>query len=127
MSAHWECTRPLPYLKLTYEDAVADPEHHARVLIDYIGLEWDPACLEFNSNPARSARRAMRKSASRSIRARPAGGETTSPTSGRSSRRLSDTESSSRKTIDGPVTRRVATDHLLKIEFICRRDPLHSI
>jgi tetratricopeptide (TPR) repeat protein len=49
--AHWERTRPHPYLELSYEDAVADPEHHARVLIDFIGLEWDPACLEFNSNP----------------------------------------------------------------------------
>ena len=49
--AHWEGVRPLPYLDLFYEDMVADLEHHARLLIDFVGLDWDPACLAFHSNP----------------------------------------------------------------------------
>ena len=49
--AHWERVRPLPCLDLIYEDMVADLEHHARLLIDFVGLDWDPACLEFHSNP----------------------------------------------------------------------------
>jgi tetratricopeptide (TPR) repeat protein len=49
--AHWERVRPLPYLDLFYEEMVADLEHHARLLIDFVGLDWDPACLKFHTNP----------------------------------------------------------------------------
>jgi tetratricopeptide (TPR) repeat protein len=49
--AHWERVQPLPYLELRYEDMVAEFEHHARLLIDFVGLDWDPSCLEFHSNP----------------------------------------------------------------------------
>ena len=48
---HWERVRPLPLLHVPYEDLVADLEHHARRLIEFVGLEWDPACLHFHSNP----------------------------------------------------------------------------
>jgi tetratricopeptide (TPR) repeat protein len=48
--AHWELVRPLPCLKLPYEDMVADFECHARLLIDFVGLDWEPSCLEFHSN-----------------------------------------------------------------------------
>ncbi len=44
---HWEATRPLEWLHVCYEDVVNDLESNARRLIDFIGLEWDPACLEF--------------------------------------------------------------------------------
>jgi tetratricopeptide (TPR) repeat protein len=47
---HWSQTRPLEWLDVRYEDLVADLETHARRLIDYVGLEWDPACLEFHSS-----------------------------------------------------------------------------
>jgi tetratricopeptide (TPR) repeat protein len=49
--AHWEGVRPLPYLDLSYEDTVTDLERYARVLIEFVGLDWDPSCLEFHSNP----------------------------------------------------------------------------
>ena len=49
--AHWEQVKPLPCLELPYEDMVIDLERHARLLIDFVGLEWDPSCLEFHSNP----------------------------------------------------------------------------
>jgi hypothetical protein len=31
-----------------YEDLVADPERHIRRLLDFCGLPFDPACLEFH-------------------------------------------------------------------------------
>ena len=37
------------WLDVRYEDMVGDLEGHARRLIDFLGLEWDPACLEFHS------------------------------------------------------------------------------
>jgi tetratricopeptide (TPR) repeat protein len=49
--AHWENVHPLPCLDLPYESMVADLERHARLLIDFVGLDWDPSCLEFHSNP----------------------------------------------------------------------------
>jgi tetratricopeptide (TPR) repeat protein len=47
---HWERIRPLPWLDVAYEDLVADLEGQARRMIAYLGLEWDPACLEFHAN-----------------------------------------------------------------------------
>ena len=47
---HWRVIRPLAKLDLQYEEVVTDPERHARRLIDFVGLDWDPACLEFHSN-----------------------------------------------------------------------------
>ena len=39
---------PLPILELNYEALVNDVEGKARALIDFIGLPWDPACLDFH-------------------------------------------------------------------------------
>jgi tetratricopeptide (TPR) repeat protein len=47
---HWKEVQPIPWLDLPYENLVADVEHHARLLIDFVGLEWHPACLDFHSN-----------------------------------------------------------------------------
>jgi hypothetical protein len=33
---------------LRYEELTADPETKTRELIDFIGLDWDPACLKFH-------------------------------------------------------------------------------
>jgi hypothetical protein len=40
-----------------YEEVVADTEGQARRILDYCGLEWDPAVLEFhrNTRPVRTA------------------------------------------------------------------------
>jgi tetratricopeptide (TPR) repeat protein len=43
--------RELPagaFLDIQYEDIVADQEGQARRLLDYCGLEWDAACLDFH-------------------------------------------------------------------------------
>ena len=48
--AHWRQTRPLTWLDVRYEDVVGDVEGQARRLIDFLGLEWDPACLEFHAS-----------------------------------------------------------------------------
>jgi tetratricopeptide (TPR) repeat protein len=48
--AHWREVQPMPWLEIQYEDMVANFERNARRLIDFVGLEWHPACLEFHSN-----------------------------------------------------------------------------
>ena len=45
---HWR--RVLPpgrMLEIDYEDTVADLEAQARRILDFVGLPWDDACLEF--------------------------------------------------------------------------------
>jgi hypothetical protein len=45
--AHW---RTLPGLRLhevNYSDLISDQESVSRSMIEFIGLEWDPRCLEF--------------------------------------------------------------------------------
>lgn len=50
LMAHWRAVLPMPILDVDYESVVARPEQEARRLIDFIGLEWDPRCLDFQSN-----------------------------------------------------------------------------
>lgn len=45
---HWQSVLPLPILELQYESLVDAPEAEARRLVDFIGLPWDPACLDFH-------------------------------------------------------------------------------
>lgn len=42
---HWHEVLPGRIMDIHYEDTVADPEYWSRKLIDYVGLEWDDACL----------------------------------------------------------------------------------
>jgi tetratricopeptide (TPR) repeat protein len=49
--AHWR--RVLPpgqMLEIDYEETVADLEGQARKLVDFVGMEWDDACLSFHEN-----------------------------------------------------------------------------
>jgi hypothetical protein len=48
MADHWRRILPVPILGLHHEDPVKDLEGQARRLIDVIGLDWDPACLNFH-------------------------------------------------------------------------------
>jgi tetratricopeptide (TPR) repeat protein len=48
LMAHWLRVLPLPMLEVQYEDVVADLEKQSRRLVDFLGLSWDPACLEFH-------------------------------------------------------------------------------
>ncbi|NQV57064.1 MAG: sulfotransferase, partial [Rhodospirillales bacterium] len=49
LMSHWREYLPDPFLELEYESLVADPEPRIKELIQFIGLEWDPACLDFHS------------------------------------------------------------------------------
>lgn len=46
--AHWATVLPEPYLELDYEELVGDPEPQTRRLLDYLGLDWENACLDFH-------------------------------------------------------------------------------
>ena len=49
LMAHWRAVLPKgAMLELNYESVVADLEGQARRLLDFCGLPWDPACLEFH-------------------------------------------------------------------------------
>lgn len=47
--AHWRAALPLPLHDCIYEDTVAELEAAARALVSFIGLPWDPACLEYHT------------------------------------------------------------------------------
>ena len=53
LTDHWKTVIPNPMMDVSYEDMVADTEGMARKIIDFIGLDWDPACLDFQNNSAR--------------------------------------------------------------------------
>ncbi len=44
---HWNAVLPGKILKVQHEDVVEDLEGNVRRLLDYCGLEFEPACLEF--------------------------------------------------------------------------------
>jgi tetratricopeptide (TPR) repeat protein len=46
---HWTETRPLDWLDMRYEDLIDDLEGQARRMIDFVGLEWNSACVRFHS------------------------------------------------------------------------------
>ncbi|MFZ2236525.1 MAG: sulfotransferase [Dokdonella sp.] len=46
MMQHWRNVLPGRFIEVDYEAMVADQETESRRLIDWLGLEWDPACLE---------------------------------------------------------------------------------
>jgi tetratricopeptide (TPR) repeat protein len=54
---HWKRTKPLRWLDVSYEEVVGDVRVQCRRIIDFLGLEWDPVCLQFHSNkrPVRTA------------------------------------------------------------------------
>lgn len=50
MMAHWRQVLPQPMLELHYEDLARDPEGQARRVLEFLGLDWDPACLRFHED-----------------------------------------------------------------------------
>jgi tetratricopeptide (TPR) repeat protein len=48
LAVHWLEALPLPMLVVDYERLVADPEGESCRLIEFLGLDWDPACLDFH-------------------------------------------------------------------------------
>ncbi|MEZ6243860.1 MAG: sulfotransferase [Phycisphaerales bacterium] len=47
---HWGRVLDLPIYTLRYEELVADQERVSRELIQFLGLEWDEACLRFHES-----------------------------------------------------------------------------
>lgn len=48
--AHWRSVLPSPLLEVPYEELVADQESWSRRIVDFCGLDWDPACLSFHEH-----------------------------------------------------------------------------
>ncbi len=48
--AHWDKVLPGRVLRVRYEDVVADLEGQTRRLLDYCGLHFEDACLDFHRN-----------------------------------------------------------------------------
>ena len=58
LMAHWRQVLPKEtLLEVRYEDVVADLEAQARAIVSHVGLDWDPACLDFHQTdrPVRTA------------------------------------------------------------------------
>ncbi|MDA1091185.1 MAG: sulfotransferase [Proteobacteria bacterium] len=47
---HWRAVMPGAVFELRYEDLIGDQEGTSRKLIDFLGLEWDAACLDFHTS-----------------------------------------------------------------------------
>jgi tetratricopeptide (TPR) repeat protein len=54
---HWKAVLPVPILDVHYEEMVEDLERVARRAVAFLGLEWEPTCLEYyrNQRPVRTA------------------------------------------------------------------------
>ncbi len=54
---HWREVLPVQLLDVDYEETVADVERTAHRLVQWCGLEWEPACLQFHTGtrPVRTA------------------------------------------------------------------------
>jgi hypothetical protein len=48
LAAHWHRVLPLRWLDIQHESLVADLEGESRRLIEFLGLAWEPACLDFH-------------------------------------------------------------------------------
>lgn len=48
--AHWQQHLPMNILDVAYEDMVTNTEQTARKALDFLGLEWDDACLSPHTN-----------------------------------------------------------------------------
>jgi len=49
---HWQEVLPAGTIfTISYEGLVKDPRRHVQQLLEYVGLPWDDACLEFYRNP----------------------------------------------------------------------------
>jgi hypothetical protein len=48
LAAHWLKVLPLRILEVQYESIVANQEAESRRLIEFLGLPWEPACLDFH-------------------------------------------------------------------------------
>jgi tetratricopeptide (TPR) repeat protein len=52
---HWKDSLPLEIFEFDYEKAIEDMETLSRSAISFLGLEWDPNCLNFHQHSRRVA------------------------------------------------------------------------
>ncbi|WP_417493224.1 sulfotransferase [Maricaulis sp.] len=52
---HWRVVLPGRILDVRYEDIIADQEGQTRRLLEHVGVDWDPACLDFHTNASPTA------------------------------------------------------------------------
>ena len=50
LMAHWKDALDLPVLEVQYEEHVAEPEKVCREMLEFLGLDWDPACWRFHES-----------------------------------------------------------------------------
>ena len=50
LMVHWQRTLQLPILDVSYEALITDVEGVSRRMIEFLGLDWDDACLRFHEN-----------------------------------------------------------------------------
>lgn len=48
LMSFWRDVVVTPIHEVVYEDLIADQEAYSRLLIEFVGLDWDPACLQFH-------------------------------------------------------------------------------
>ena len=60
---HWDRVLPGKVLRVQYEDVVADTETQVRRVLDYLGLPFEEACLEFHKT-----KRSVRTASSEQVR-----------------------------------------------------------
>jgi len=60
---HWDAVLPGRVLRVQYEDLVDDLEGHVRRLLDFCGLQFEPACVEFHKTE-----RSVRTASSEQVR-----------------------------------------------------------
>ena len=60
---HWNTVLPGKILRVTYENVVADLEPQVRRMLDYLGLPFEEACLNFHQTE-----RAVRTASSEQVR-----------------------------------------------------------
>ena len=64
LMAHWRATIPAAsLLEVDYESVIEDIELQARRMLEFLGLPWDPACLNFYET-----RRAIRTASVNQVR-----------------------------------------------------------
>jgi hypothetical protein len=63
MMAHYDRVLPRKVLRVYYEDLIAEPEREIRRVLDWLGLPFEEACLEFHSS-----KRAVNSASSEQVR-----------------------------------------------------------
>ena len=63
LMTHWDAVLPGRVLRVWHEDVVDDLESNVRRILDFCGLEFEPACVEFHKNE-----RSVRTASSEQVR-----------------------------------------------------------